>query len=105
LDLAVGERDEIVALKKVENTLPEEIHDDANVSAVIEAISKMDATIAVVDVVQFERLQNSQLNLAGLAVLLHGADNLDGHQLVTSFVSSLHHFAKGALAKEFYHLI
>ena len=39
LDLAVGERDEAVTLEKIEDALVKQIHDDADVAAVIKTVS------------------------------------------------------------------
>lgn len=39
LDLAVGKRHKVVAFQEIEDTRSKEIHDDADVTAVIEAIA------------------------------------------------------------------
>lgn len=39
LDLAVGERDKVVALKEVEDTRAQEIHDNADMATIVEAIT------------------------------------------------------------------
>jgi hypothetical protein len=39
LNLAVGERDEVVALEKVKDAGPKQIHDDADVASEIKTIS------------------------------------------------------------------
>lgn len=49
--MAIRKRHEAVALEKVEDALAQKIHDDADVAAVVKAISQMDAPISVVVVV------------------------------------------------------
>lgn len=54
LDLTVRERDEAIALKKVKDTLAQQIHDDADMSPVVEGVSEVNAAIPVLVVVGFE---------------------------------------------------
>lgn len=56
LDLAIGERDEVVAFEKIEDARPKKIHDDAYMTSEVEAITKMDASVTVVLVVGFQGL-------------------------------------------------
>jgi hypothetical protein len=99
LDLTVREGHEIVALQKVEHALAKEIHDNADMSSEIEAISEVDATVPVLLVVGPECLENPKLNLAGFAVLLDRANDLDGNELIGNLVSRLHNFAERALSE------
>lgn len=99
LDLAVGKRYEVVALEEVKDALPQKVHDDADVSAVVEAISEMYATIAVLLVVGLQCTQDPEFDLASIAVFLDGANDLDGNALVcASPVNSLDDLAEGALS-------
>lgn len=106
LNLAVGKGDEIIALKKVEHALTQQVHNDADVAAVVEAVSEVNAPVAILRVVGLERFQDSELNLAGFAVLLHRANDLDGDQLPWTLpVLGLDDFAERALSKQLDHLI
>lgn len=98
LDLAVGKGDEAVALEKVENALAQEIHNDADVASVVEAVSQVNASIPVFFVVGLERGQNAKLDSRGVAVFLDRSNNLDSHRLVPLHVTGLYHFAKGTLS-------
>jgi lactam utilization protein B len=99
LYLAVGERYEIVTLKEVEDALPQKVHDDADMSAVVEAVSEMDATVAVFLVVGLQCTQDTEFDLASIAVFLDRANNLDGNAVISSSpVNSLDDLAKGALS-------
>lgn len=100
LDLAVGKGHEAVALEEVKDALAQQIHDDANVPAVVEAIAQVDAAVAILGVVGLESGQDANLDTRGIAVLLDRPDDLDSHRLVASSVPGLHHLAKGALAEE-----
>jgi hypothetical protein len=54
LNLTVGERHEVVALKEVKNTLSEQVGDDADMASVIETVSKMDTSVSVFGVICLE---------------------------------------------------
>jgi hypothetical protein len=54
LNLAVGERHEVIALKEVEDTLSEQVGDDADMTSIIETVSEMNASVSVLGVVCFE---------------------------------------------------
>lgn len=99
LDLAVRERDEVVALEEVEDAGAKQIHDNADVASKIEAISQMNASIPVFLVVRLQSLQYSQFDPRGISVLLDRPNDLDGNQLVSFPVAGLDHLAKGSLAK------
>lgn len=71
MDLAVGERNEVVALKKVEHALAEEIHNDADMAAEVEAVSQVDTSIPIFLVVGLECRQDAKLDLTGIAVFLN----------------------------------
>lgn len=105
LNLAVRKGDKAVALEKVENALAQEIHDDADVASVIEAVSQVDATIPVFFVVGLERGQNAKLDSRSIAVFLDGSNDLDSHRLVPLQIAGLYYFAKSALSKETNNLI
>jgi hypothetical protein len=100
LNLAVRKGDKAVALEKVENALPQEIHDDADVASVIEAVSQVDASISIFLVVGLERGQHAKLDSGSIAVFLDGSNDLDSHRLVPLQIAGLYHFAKGALSKK-----
>ena len=50
-------------------------------------------------------LQHPHLNLAGVAVLGDGANDLDGYSLPCGDVDSLDNLAEGALTKQPYHAV
>ena len=55
LDLAVRERDELIAFEEIEYTLAQQVHDDADMAPVVEAVAEMNTPIAVFRVVRLER--------------------------------------------------
>lgn len=59
LNLAVGEWNKVVHLQKVKDTRAQEVHDDTNMTAVVEAVAQMYASIPVFGVVCLECLQDS----------------------------------------------
>jgi hypothetical protein len=44
----------VIALKEVEDTLSEQVGDDADMVSIIETVSKMDASVSVFGVICFE---------------------------------------------------
>jgi hypothetical protein len=54
LNLAVGEWHEVVAFKEVEDTLSEQVGDDADMTSIIETVSEMNTPVSVIGVVCFE---------------------------------------------------
>jgi hypothetical protein len=100
LDLAVRKGDKAIALEEVENALPQEVHHDADVAAVVEAVPQVDASIPVLLVVGLERVQDAKLNPGGVAILLDRSNDLDSHRLAPLDVASLDDFAKGSLSEE-----
>lgn len=54
LNLTVRERHKVVALEKVEDTLSEQVGDDADMTSIIETVSKMDTPVSVFGVICFE---------------------------------------------------
>lgn len=62
LDLAVRERNEGVALEEIKDALIEQVHDDADVTPVVEAISKMDASVPVLFIVGLEGGEDTELD-------------------------------------------
>jgi hypothetical protein len=106
LYLAVRKRYKVIALQEVEDALAEEVHDDANMSPVVEAIPEMDAAVAVLLIVRLQRAQDPELNLTGIAVLLDRSDDLDSHAFVaSSAVDSLDDLSERALSQKLVHLI
>lgn len=60
LNLTIGERHESVSFQKVEDTLAKQIHDNADVPSIIEAIPEVDASIPVFIVIGLECRQNTE---------------------------------------------
>ena len=100
LNLAVGEWHEAVSFEEVEHALAQQVHDDADVVPEVKAVPKMYTPVPVLLVVRLERLENSKLDLARISILLHGANDLDGDQLIASPVVGLDDLAEGTLAKQ-----
>ena len=71
LDLAVWKRHKPVPLEKVEDALSQQVHDDANVSAIIEAVPKVNAAIAVVLIVCLQGVQDTEFNTGGITAFLN----------------------------------
>lgn len=105
MNLAVGKGNEAVTLEEIKDALDQEIGDDADVAAVVEAIAQMDAPVAIFLIVCLERGQDSDFNLGGVAVFLHGSDDFDGHELVALPVTGLNNLAKCALTQEVGYLV
>lgn len=105
LNLTVGKRNELIALEEIEDALTQQIHYDANVPPIIEAITEVDTPIPIVRVVRFQSSEDPQFDTRGISILLYGADDLDSHQLILPSVGRLDDLAKGALAKQFDDLI
>ena len=51
LNLAVGERHKVVTLKEVKDTLSKQVGDDADMTSIIETVSKMNASVSVFGVI------------------------------------------------------
>lgn len=62
LNLTVGKGHKLIALEKVKNALTQQIHDDADMPSVIEAITKVDASISVLRIIGFQGSKYSQFN-------------------------------------------
>ena len=105
MDLAVRKRHKAIALQKVKNALAKEVHNDADVAAIVEAVPQMNAAISVLLVICFERRQNSKLYPGGIAIFLNGSNDLDGDGLAASTVMGLHDFTKCSLAEQTIDLI
>lgn len=71
LDLAVGKGDKSISFQEIENALVKEIHDNADVVAIVETVSQMNAPVSVLLIVHFECGQHAKLDLRGVAVLLN----------------------------------
>lgn len=76
--MAIRKRNKTIAFKEVEETKVEEIGDNAYMTAEIEAVLKVDAAVPILGIVLSQGLQCSKLDLGCVAVLLHGANDLDG---------------------------
>jgi hypothetical protein len=100
LDVRVGERNKAVALQKIEQAQVEKVRDDTDMATEVETVPEMDTPVSIVRVVVPERLQCPQLNLGGVAVLLHGADNLHGDVFAGTAIIGLDYLPEGALAEE-----
>jgi hypothetical protein len=61
LDLTVWERNKAISLEEVENALAQQIHDNANMTPIVKAVSQMYAAIPVIIVVGFESCEHAQL--------------------------------------------
>lgn len=105
LNLAVGEGHKVVALEEVEDALAKQVHNYAYVAAVVEAVAQVDASVAVLLVVDLERGEHPQFYLASIAVLLDRPNDLDGDKLVAMSVLGLDNLAKRALAQQLDHFI
>lgn len=105
LNLAVRERNELVALQKVEDTLAKQIHDDTYVTTVVKGVAKVDAAILVLGIVSLEGSQDPQFNSRRISVFLNRTYDLDGDELVPSPVTSLDDFSKCPLTEHLNHLI
>lgn len=101
LDLATGERNEAIPFQKVKHTLPEQIGDNADVVAVIEAIPQVDTLVAVLLIIRGERGQHSQFDPGCIPVFLNRADDLHGAPRFAVLIICLDHLSKGALSEEF----
>lgn len=105
LDLAVGEGHEAVAFEKVKDTLAKEVHDDANVSTVVEAVPQVDASIPIILIICLQSGEYPEFDSRGITVFLHRSDNLNRDELVTSPVTGLDNLAESALAKQAHDLV
>lgn len=100
LDLTVGKRHKAVSLEKVKNTLTKEVHDNAYMPPIIEAIAQMDTPIAVVVVVGLEGSQHTKFYPRGVAVFLDRTDDLNGNLLVPPSILCFDDLAKGTLTQQ-----
>lgn len=55
LDLTAGERDKPIALQEIEDALAQQVGDNTDMIAVVEAVPKMDTLVAVAFIVRRER--------------------------------------------------
>lgn len=94
-----------VALEEVEDALAQEVGDNADVVAEVKRISQVDALVAVVLVVAGQSRQNPQLDATSIAILLHRANDLDGHVGVSPAIICLYHLAERALAEELHNRV
>ena len=97
LNLTVGERYKGIAFEEVKNALAQEICDDANMTPIIETISEVYTPIPVLLIICLEGSKNPKLDLASIAVLLDGANDLDSNFGATSPIRGLDDFTKSTL--------
>jgi hypothetical protein len=106
LNLTVGEGHKVVALEEVEDALAKQVHDDANMSLVVEAIPQVYAPVPVMFVVGLQRRQYPKLDLRGVTIFLHRANDLDSDETVApSVIAGLDHLAECALTEKLDHRI
>jgi len=70
LNLTVRERDERVSFQEIEDTLSEEIHDNADMSPVIETVSKVYTSVPVCVVIGLESRQDPKFYPRSISVFL-----------------------------------
>jgi hypothetical protein len=100
LNLRAGKWYKSISLEEVEDTLSQEIRDNADVVPEVEGITQVDAFVSIGLVVQRQCGENSKFNARCVTVLLHGAYYLDGTLCLSFLVKSLHDFPKGSLAQK-----
>ncbi len=100
LDVGIRERNEAVAFEKIEETQVQKVCDDTDMATEVETVSEMDAPVSIVGVVVPKRLQSPELDLSGIAVLLHGADDLHGDELAGTAVKGFDYLSESALPEE-----
>ena len=103
LDLTIREGHKVVALEEIEHAAAEQVHDNADMSSVVEAVSEVDASVTVVFVVLPQSLEHTQLYPRGVSILLHGPDDLDSDELIPLLIVRLYDLAECALAEKFNH--
>lgn len=69
LDVRARERHEAGGFEEVEDAEAEQRRHDADVAAPVEAISELDAAVAVVGVGAFECLQHAELDATSITIL------------------------------------
>jgi len=65
----------------------------------------VDTPIAVLAIVSFQRLKDSEFDPASVSIFLYGSNDFDGDQVVSLAIQGLDHFAESSLAEQFYDLI
>lgn len=95
--MAVRKGHETVAFQKVKDTLAQEVHDDADVALIVEAVRQVYASVSVFGIVGFESSQDSQFNPRCVAIFLHRSDDFDRHSFVTLTITRLDYLTKGSL--------
>lgn len=99
--MGVREWCELVHLQEVKDALPVEVCDNADMIPKVKAVSEVNTPIAVVPVVRCQGRQDTELYPRCIAVLLNGADDLDGTLGLLFTIPGFHNFAKCALTKQF----
>lgn len=105
LNLAVRERNELIAFEEIEHALAQQVHDNAYMAPVVEAVAQVNASIAILSVVRLESCENPEFYPRGIPVLLHRTNNFDGNQFISPSVACLDHFAECSLAEHLDHLV
>lgn len=101
LDLTARKGNEAVALEEVKHALSQQIGDNADMVAEIEAILEVNTLVAVGLVVGCQSRQYAQFNSRSVAVLLNRANDLDGTAGLPLLVVRLDHLPKSTLTQEF----
>lgn len=100
LDMCTRERHETVPFEEIEHALPEEVGHDTDMIPVVEAVSEVDALVAILFVVRRQRRQDSEFDPGGVAVLLDRTDNLYRTHGLSLLVICLGDFAECPLAQQ-----
>lgn len=71
MNLAVGKWNEMVAFEEVKDTLTQKIHDNADMTAIVEAVSQVNAAISVGRIIGFESSKDAKFDAGGVTVFLN----------------------------------
>ena len=99
MDLCTWKWDEGVEFEEVEHALAEKVRDNANVISVVEGVTKVNAFVSIVLVVQGQGGQNSKLDTRCVSILLDRSDDLHRALGLLLPIPCLHHFTKGPLTQ------
>ena len=100
LNLAVRERNKAVGLQKVKDALSQQIHHYADMAPKVEAVAQVNTPVSVLFVVGLQSCEHPEFYSRGIAVFLHGTNNLDGNWPVSTTIPGLHNLAKSTLAQK-----
>lgn len=98
--MAVWERNISIPLKKVKHAFPKQVRDNANVPAIVKAISHVNAAIPVLFIVGSESVEHAGFDFRSTSILSNGSNDLDRNIFVSRLVTGLDNLAKGTLPKE-----